>query len=311
MHLRQKVNMRQLRCFHAVAQEGSFTSAARALFVGQPSITTHVRGLERHFGVELFCRHGHNVELTDTGRALLAITQRIFSLENEAEEVMRAASGLKTGHLKIGSIGPHQATEMIVAFGRRYPDVDLSVSLGNSQEVRAGLLDFRSDVAILPEVENDPRFYSLPYSRNRVVLLVSPNHAWWKRKSVTIEELQGERMVLRELGSATRRVFEDALTAAGVTVRRVLEIESREAVREAVASDIGVGIALEEEAHDDGRTHTLQVSDAEIYLDPHVVCLQERREAPVIQAFFEVVEEMRPRANRKGRRSASGKTKSG
>ena len=52
MHLRQKVNMRQLRCFHAVAQEGSFTSAARALFVGQPSITTHVRGLERHFGVE-------------------------------------------------------------------------------------------------------------------------------------------------------------------------------------------------------------------------------------------------------------------
>ena len=100
MHLKQKVNIKQLRCFHAVAQEGSFTSAARALYVGQPSITTHVRSLERHFGVELFCRHGHNVGLADTGRALLAVTQQIFSLENEVDEVMRAASGLKTKLLK-------------------------------------------------------------------------------------------------------------------------------------------------------------------------------------------------------------------
>lgn len=310
MDLKQKVNFKQLRCFHAVAQEGSFTSAARALFVGQPSITTHVRGLERRFGVELFCRHGHNVELTDTGRALLAVTQRIFSLENEAEEVMRAASGLKTGLLKIGSIGPQLVTEMIVAFGQRYPDVDLSVSLGNSQEVLAGLLEFRSDVAILPEVENDLRFFSLPYSRNRVVLLVSRNHAWAKRKSVRIEELDGERMVLREMGSATRRVFEDALTDAGVAVRRVLEIESREAVREAVASDIGVGISLEEEAYDDARICTLQVSNVEILLNPHVVCLQERRESPVIQAFFSVVEELRPPAAGKTRRAAAGKAKS-
>ena len=94
-----KINFHQLRCFHAVAQHGSFTAAARALFVGQPSITTHVKALESRFGVELFCRHGHSVQLTDTGHRLLAITQRIFSLENEAAETLdRKSTRLNSSH---------------------------------------------------------------------------------------------------------------------------------------------------------------------------------------------------------------------
>ena len=126
------INFKQLRCFHAVATEGSFTSAAKALGVGQPSITTHVKALEDYYGVELFSRHGHHVEPTELGRSLLGVTQRIFSLETEAIELLTQASGFKIGHLKIGAIGPHQVTQLIVAFGQKYPDVELSISLGNS-----------------------------------------------------------------------------------------------------------------------------------------------------------------------------------
>ena len=99
-------------------------------------------------------------------------------------------------------------------------------------------------------------------------------------------------MVLRERGSATRKEFEDALAAAGVGIRTVLEIESREAVAEAVAAGIGVGIALEEDAHRDDRVHPLRVCDAELYLELHLACLEERKGSPLIKAFFDVVAAM-------------------
>lgn len=284
-----KINFHQLRCFNAVARHGSFTAAARALSVGQPSITTHVKALEARFGVELFCRHGHRVELTDTGRRLLTVTQRIFSLEIEAEETLRAAAGLLAGQLRVGAIGPTQVTRLAVAFGRRYPEVNLSVSLGNSKEVLEGLLAFRSDVAILPLIGKDPRFFAVPYGHTRIVLVIARGHAWARKKAVRIEELEGQRMILREIGSATRRVFEDALSKASVQVRRVLEIESREAVRESVAAGIGIGIALDEETHPDHRLHTLTVSNASMVLELEVACLAERRKAPGIKAFLEVV----------------------
>ena len=290
--LRMKINFHQLRCFHAVAQHGSFTGAARALFIGQPNVTTHVKALEQRFGVELFCRRGHNVELSDTGRRLQTITQRIFSLESEAAETLGAAGGLLAGRLRVGAIGPALVTPMVLVFGQRYSEVDLCVSLGNTKDVLEGLLAFRSDIAVLPRLSEDARIHVLPYGRTQAVLLVARDHPWARRKSVRIEELQGQRMVLREIGSATRRVFEDTLEKFGVRIRCVLEIESREAVRESVAAGMGIGIALEGETHPDRRLHTLEISDAPMVLELEVACLAERRASPLIKAFFDLLREV-------------------
>ena len=215
MDLRQKINFKQLRCFHAVVQEGSFTAAARSLFVGQPSITTHVKALEQRFGVELFCRHGHNVEADRHRSPLSEIAQRIFGLETEAAETLRAASGCLVGRLRVGAIGPALITDMIVAFGRRYSEVELAVSLGNTREVLAGLFSFRSDVAIVPRPDADVGLHSVPLGRNRIVLLAGRAHPWSGQASVSVDELGGQRMVLRERGSATRKEFETLLRRRG------------------------------------------------------------------------------------------------
>lgn len=246
----------------------------------------------------MFCRHGHRVELTDTGRRLLAITQRIFSLEAEAAESLRAAAGLLVGQLRVGSIGPAQITRLVVAFGQRYSGLALSVSLGNSAEMLEGLLTYESDVAILPEMGKDPRFFTEPYGQSRIVLVVARDHPWAARKAVRLNELKGQRLILREVGSATRRLFEDTLTKAGVEVQRVLEIESREAVLETVAAGIGIGVAVEGETHPDSRLHALRVSDAPMTLELEIACLAERREAPAIKAFFEVARDILPASSR-------------
>lgn len=288
---RSSINFKQLRCFHTVGTTGSFTQAGKALRVGQPSITVHVKALEEYFNVELFSRHGHHVELTTLGKTLLNITKRIFSLETEAIELLTAASGFQIGHLSIGAISPHQITSSVMDFGKKYPDVDLSVSLGNSQEIIERVLNFRDDVGIVPQIEKDPRFLSIAYSRNQVVLLVPKNHEWAKKKTVKLKELGGRRLVLREQGSATRRVFEDALFDSNITIRRVMSIGSREAVHEAVANGLGIGIALENESRPDNRVAILKVSDVDLFLQPHVICLQERSQAPLIKAFLDLIRE--------------------
>lgn len=286
---RNIINFKQLRCFHAVATTGGFTSAAKELLVGQPSITVHVKALEDYFGVELFSRYGHHVELTTLGCTLLSVTQRIFSLEMEAVEILTEASGFQTGHLSVGAIGPHQVTALSMAYGQTYPDVDLSVSLGNSQEILARVLDFRDDVGIVPQTEIDKRFFSIPCKRNRIVLLVPRDHPWAKKDSINLKELNNQRLVSRETGSVTRRVFEDALNEANISIRRVMSIGSSEAVREAVANGLGIGIALEDESPPDDRIILIKISDVDLYLHPYVICLQERREAPLIKAFLDIV----------------------
>ncbi len=181
---------------------------------------------------------------------------------------------------------------MILAFGKKFPGVELSVSLGNSEEVLRRVLDFRDDVGIVPQMGADSRLHSLPYSRNRIVLLVREDHAWAARDEIGLGELAGRRLVLREVGSATRRIFEETLAEAGIEIRRVLAIGSREAVREAVGAGLGIGIALEDESLPDERLKPLRVADADIFLHPHVVCLQERKDAPLIRAFFALVSEV-------------------
>lgn len=289
---KQSINFNRLRCFHGVAMEGGFTQASKALGISQPSITTHVKALETDYGVELFSRHGHHVELTELGRTLLSVTQRVFSLEGEAIDLLREASGLRTGHLRIGAIGPSQVTKIALAFGTKYPDVELSVSLGNSRDVLDRVMDFQDDVAILPRAESHARLHAVPFSRNRVVILVRKDHPWAARDEISLKELQGERLVLREVGSATRRTFEQALTKAGVSIKPVLAIGSREAVCQAVINGLGMGIALEDETLPQERLTALHFADSDIELRPHVACLQERKDSPLIRAFFDLAAEL-------------------
>lgn len=282
----------QLRSFHAVARGGGFTAAARALGIGQPTVTSQVKALEDYFQVELFHRRGRRVELTETGRALFQISQRLMALEGEARDMLNAVGGFHSGELKVAAVGPYHVTEMLSAFSDRYPGIRLSVAVRNSRESLEWLLDYRADVGVLAHVEDDPRFHAIPYSRHPVVVFVNTDHPWADRRAIRLDELEGQRMVLRELGSTTRRAFEEALKQAGVTIDPVMEIGSREAVWMAVQRGIGIGVVSEIEFVPHPRLCLLEVLDADIYTYAHVVCLAERRESRIIRAFLEVVDDL-------------------
>jgi aminoethylphosphonate catabolism LysR family transcriptional regulator len=280
----------QLRAFHAVASHGGFTAAAQALGIGQPTLSTQVGALERYFGVELLHRRGRSVVPSELGAALFKITQRLFGAEAEAVELLGALRDFASGHLRIGAVGPYHVTEMLAEFNERYPRIRVTVSIGNSQEMLERLLDFRADVAVLAQMEEDPRFHSIAYSRHQVVVMVHRDHPWSARQSVSLAEFAGQRMVLRETGSTTRRAFERGLAQIGVAPDIVMEIGSREAVWHAVARNIGIGIVSEREVIPHGAIRILPIGDADIHTDEHVVCLAERRDSRLVAAFLAIAE---------------------
>jgi aminoethylphosphonate catabolism LysR family transcriptional regulator len=278
----------QLRSFHAVAIEGGFTAAARALNVTQPTVTVQVKSLEEYFKVELFHRRGRKVVLTHTGRQLFELTRRILSLEGEAVELLTGVGGFHSGHLKVAAVGPYHVTEMLASFNERCPGIKVSVETGNSQEALQALFEFRADVGVLAHIEDDNRIVAQPFSRHPVVVFVNKTHRFARRKAIRIEELDGEQMVLREVGSTTRLAFEAALRQSGVSIDPVMEIGSREAVWMAVQRRIGIGVVSEIEFVPHPDLRTVRILDAEVFTYAHVVCLAERAESRMIKAFFEV-----------------------
>jgi aminoethylphosphonate catabolism LysR family transcriptional regulator len=295
------MRLTQLRSFHAVARAGGFTGGAKLLHISQPTVTTQVRFLEETYGTELFYRRGHKVTLTPLGAQLFELAQRIFALESETVHLLQDSGELRSGHLRVGAVGPFHVTEMLARFNQRFPGMQVSVRVGNSQAVLAALVDYQTDVAVFAQFTDDPRFHSVPYSRHPIVVFVHRSHRFARRKSIRIAELEGEGMILREQGSTTRKALDDALAKAGVTLRVAMEIGSREAIREAVIKAVGIAAVSEIEYIPDPEIRMVKVSDAQMYTHAHVVCLKERREARLVQAFFEIVAELlRQRRNPRG-----------
>lgn len=286
------MNHAQLRAFHAVAEAGGFTRAAAALNVTQPTLSGQVAALEEAYGVRLFERRGRGSELTALGRSLLEITRRLFNQEAEADQLLAAARGLATGQLRIGADAPYDIVPLAARFQRRYPGIRLSMSFGNSEAVLEDLLARRSDVAVLPDIAvEDARLHAVPLRRDRLVVFVERGHPWATRRSLSLAELDGQRLVLREAGSRTRALFEQAMVQAGVRPGSVIEIGSREAVREAVAAGLGIGAVFESEYGRDARLHRLGLRDVALEAVEYVVCLRERRPLRAVRAFFELAQE--------------------
>ena len=279
-----------LRSFHAVATHGSFTRAAEMLNITQPTLSGQVKDLEVRYGTKLFLRLGRRIELTDIGRSAFNITRLLFRHEEEVEHLLQSARALTSGELRVAADSPYIATPLLAQFQRIYPGIQISIQYGNSQQLMSWIESRRCDVAFLPNIpQGEDRLYSIPLVPDRLVVFVSQEHAWAERRSVAIEELVAQRVVLREKGSRTRSILEEAIADAGLTLDDVMEIGGREGVREAVAAGFGVGIVAESELLADSRLRALPVSNAELVHAEYVVCLQEMRSLRVNDAFLDMI----------------------
>ncbi len=275
----------QLRAFHAVAASKGFSQAARETTFSQPNLSGQVRQLEAAAGFALFERRPHGVTLTPEGEDLQQITARLVALIEEAESFLKSRRS-DGGHLRLASDGVNHALPVLQAMRADRPHLTFALKVLNSDAVLDQILQYRADVGISAQVPQDPRFHTQPFMTMRLRLMLPVAHPWAKRSEIDLRELAGESFVLRERGSRTREAFERALSLAGVELGRVVEISTREGVREAVAHGFGLGVVADRDHVPDPRLSLSSLSGTQTALQEYLICLAERRRVPLIQHFL-------------------------
>ena len=291
------MNFNQLNAFYVVAQEGSFSKAAKKLSISQPAVSKQIRDIEHFYGVRFFERTARRTALTETGQTLLSYAQRIFPLVHEAEDALEAILGLKSGRIEIGTshtVGTYYLPPIVVAFKQKYPGVSLSVHIENSQWVLDQILAYQIDLGILGIEPKNENLVAFPFVKENLILAIPGGHRWAQRRTVTLAELSDQPLILREKGSGTRRIIESVLEKWGVKPRITMELGSNEAIKRAVEQGVGLALfphAVAAREIEQGTLRALVVREAELALSFKIVYHRDKQSSPLVQAFLEVIAE--------------------
>ena len=233
--------------FRAVAEHLSFRKAAEDLYLTQPAVSLQIKALEEDLGVQLFDRAGSHIQLTEAGRVLLGYSIQVKSLLVQAEHDITALKGEHAGQLALGAsttIAQYVLPRLLGDFRREYPRVCPTLVSGNTEDIVEGIekqkiaLGFIEGPARSREVKTDP------FLEDELILIASTAHEWAERSSVSCSELAAVPFLMRERGSGTRHVTEQALEQHGIkrsSLRIVMELDSTEAIKSAVEAGLGIG----------------------------------------------------------------------
>jgi len=230
----------------AVAENKSFSRAARELFISQPAVSLHIHKLENELGVSLFNRSEKGVELTHAGMVLYKYARKILDLVTEAETEINRINGVIKGRLTIGAtltIGEYVLPGIIGGFKQLFPQVEILMHVQNTEVIVEELLAGHYDLALIEGLCDNPRIQKKKFLDDEIVLIASNDHPWSKKEIVTLEEVCNSNLILREPGSGTRLITEMALSRAGVDLSKLnimMELGSSEAIKASVASNLGV-----------------------------------------------------------------------
>ena len=238
------MTLEQLRIFAAVADKQHVTQAARELNLTQSATSAAIAALEGRYGVKLFDRVGRGIVLTHTGRALLTEARAVLSRARGAEQVLRDLAGLKTGKLVLSAsqtVANYWLPSRLQTFQTTYPGIEVDVRIANTEHVAT---DVRESVADLGFIEGDIDDGALATRRidgDSLVVVVGPKHPFARQKKLPSDWMKQTPWILREVGSGTRAMFEQALKKRGLRLtdlRVQLELASNEAIRTAIESGL-------------------------------------------------------------------------
>ena len=291
------MTFRQLESFVAVARERSFSQAARAIHLSQPTLSEHIRELEQELGTRLFLRRARQVSLTEAGRLFEPRALRILAAADEARQAVLGAEGLLRGSLLIGAgttPGIYVLPHVIGAFQTRYPGVDLRLRIANSRVIEEEIRADRLDVAVVGGHVLGPGERCVDAGLvDELILIVARVHPWARRRFVSQGELAGERLLIREPGSASRQVMERALQHAGIPMKRTMELDHTEAIKQSVMAGLGVAFVSSYAVADELRARqlaTVRVRGLHMRRHFHVIHGEGRELSPSARAFLPMLE---------------------
>jgi DNA-binding transcriptional LysR family regulator len=291
------LNLNQLRIFYYTVRSGGITLASEALSISQPAVSMQIKALEAHYEVALFVRKKRKLQLTETGKRLYQVAEKIFGLVSEAEQVLVESAGCAKDVLRIGStktLVRYILAGHIAKFRKTFPTIQIQVDEGSSESMVQSVLDDRNDLAIVGRTAYDERLEVIPFIQDTLVLLAAPGHPLCKKDHVTVEDLVGENFILRERGSGTRRVIDKVFQTTGLVPLASLETGNVDFIKELVRNGQGITMLARMGVDRDlnrGHLAVLPIWEGEFKLDIDIVVRKRRKLSKADHTFLNVLME--------------------
>ena len=289
-----QVTLRQLRIFESVARHNSMSRAAAEMHLTQPAVSMQIKQLEEQIGVPLLEQNGRRLYLTDAGQELRGHAQRFAAQTLELQAAMDQYRDLERGVLRIAVISTanYFLPPLIAAYSDRHPGVRISLQVANRESVLSSLVDHRTDIAITGEPPEGIDVDAQRFMDNPLVVIANPNHPLARLERIPLARLHQERLVVREVGSGTRAATERHFAEHKVEYVLGCELNSNEAIKQAVQAGLGLGVVslqtieLELETR---RLAVLPVENFPIVRHWFIVHRRDKRMSAASQAFRDLL----------------------
>jgi DNA-binding transcriptional LysR family regulator len=290
------MNLETLHTLVSIVEHGSLSAAARAKRISQPAVTKQLQRMEAEMGLPLLVRGSRRrLELTSAGEQVLAFARetlaRLEVLEHELALLKEAGPG--TLSLAASTIpGEHVLPGLLASFHKAHPNVDVRVTISDTADVTTKLLEDTADVGLIGSVPTRPGLRLDQLIGDEIVLAVPPDHPFAGRVTVTVDELNGQPLVLREEGSGTRRSVEQALAGAGLCLPAgapAFTLGSSQSVLQAVAQGLGVGFVSARAAtrfESGGHLACVRLAGVDLRRSLYLAVLPGRAGDPLIARFL-------------------------
>lgn len=284
------VTFRQLRLFLALADTGSVTGAARKMHITQPTASDQLREITASVGLPLYEVVSKKVYLTDVGRELAQTSRRIVTEWESFAQIRDAVRGLTHGRLRIAAVSTAKyfIPRLVGEFCKKHPAIDVSLEILNRDGVVSRLRENLDELYIMSMPPTDLELSDTVFMENPLVMIAPKGHLLCKQKSIPWAKLKAERFILREPGSGTRMACDQHFSQAGFQPQIRLELGSNEAIKEAVAGGLGLGVVSQHALY--GLTAKMGIAVLDVKGFPvasrwHIVHLASRTLSPVAATF--------------------------
>ena len=285
----------QVEAFAQVANTHSFSRAAEALQLTQPSITARIQTLERELGEELFERGSRGVRLTDAGSAFLPYVERLLQTLQEGRDAVGDVKNVQAGSLRLGSaptISTYVLPRILNAFCRQYPGVDVVIRTGRSEQVMNMLLADEVQVGLVRSLSNSD-VETIDLYEDEIVLAAPPGHTFAKYGHASVNEAAAEPIVLFDRGSSYYGLINNFFRQAGVIPNVAMELDSLEATKRMVEEGLGIAlvplVTIERELQA-GTLVRIDLEDADPIKRPISLIHRRHRKRPrTVQAFIDTM----------------------
>lgn len=237
------MNERKLKIFYKVAQKLNMTEAAEELYISQPAISQTIKELEEEFGFKLFDRLGKKLYLTPAGEEMLGYARRILNLVDEMHSKVADMKALTKGTLRVGAsttIGIYILADIVGQFNRLYEGINTTIIIENTKIIADMILENAIDFAFVEGPVHSDELVVKKFCDDELVIIVAPDHKWAGKDYVSVEDMLGQKIIMREKGSGTREVFEVAMLSNNKKYSVALEMGNTEAIKKAVEAGLGV-----------------------------------------------------------------------